>query len=57
MPLADFQPLLASHILIKVCSSLLTLKIGQTADGGTPPIYETLHCSFWRGLFVSDFSA
>jgi hypothetical protein len=34
---------LAPHVRISVCSSLGVLKIGQIADGGIPPTYETVH--------------
>jgi hypothetical protein len=29
--------------MVGVCSSLGALKIGQIADGGMPPTYETMH--------------
>jgi hypothetical protein len=35
--------LLAPYVRISVCSSLGALKIGQIADGGMSPTYETMY--------------
>jgi hypothetical protein len=32
-----------SYVRISVCSSLGALKIGQIADGGMSPTYETMY--------------
>ena len=38
-----FSALLAPNVRIPVCSSLGALKIGQIADGGMSPTYETMY--------------
>jgi hypothetical protein len=38
-----FSALPAPYVQISVCSSLGALKIGQIADGGMSPTYETMY--------------